>query len=74
MNETSYIFTMLFMTLLSNRVEHLTYEDTFPVVEKAYNHWLATDNLYGRYDHQSTYDSIEEYIKRNNDLISLLIP
>lgn len=46
MNETSYIFTMLFMTLLSNKVEHLTYEDTFLVIEKAYNHWLATDSLY----------------------------
>lgn len=73
MNNLSYTFTMLFQVYFSDNIKDLTYDESFVIVEKVFSHWRLTDYLYGRFDHMSEYDSIDDYLKTYTQYIKNLI-
>lgn len=68
-----FVFSQLFMLLLSEHVSHLTYDQIHPVLSDVWDHWVLTDALYGRPDHEAEYDAMERYIKTNADNIRVLL-
>lgn len=73
MNYSEFLFSQLFMLLLENTVRDLTYDQVHPVLVKVWEHWLLTDELYGRPDHEAEYDAMERYLKDNADSIKALL-
>ena len=39
MTNLSYTFTMLFLAYFGDNIKDLAYGDSFPIVEKVFNHW-----------------------------------
>lgn len=73
MDYSQFLFSQLFMVLLENTVRDLTYDQIHPVLSEVWTHWLLTDALYGRPDHEAEYDAIERYIKEYADDIKCLL-
>lgn len=73
MNYSEFLFSQLFMLLLENTVRALTYDQIHPVLSEVWAHWLLTDALYGRPDHEAEYDAMERYIKEHADGIKYLL-
>ena len=73
MDYSAFLFSQLFMVLLKNTVRDLTYDQIHPVLSEVWSHWLLTDALYGRPDHESEYDAMECYIKEHADGIKHLL-
>lgn len=73
MTNLSYTFIMLFQVYFSDNIKDVSFDESFNIIEKVYNHWRLTDSLYARYDSMSSYVSIESYLKTNTDNIKFLI-
>lgn len=73
MTNLSYTFTMLFIAYFSDNIKDLAYDDSFPIIEKVYNHWRITDVLYCNFERMSEHESIESYLKTNDENIKFLI-
>ena len=73
MNYSEFLFSQLFMLLLENTVRALTYDQIHPVLVKVWEHWLLTDELYGRPDQVAEYDAMERYLKEHVDGIKHLL-
>ena len=73
MTNLNYTFIMLFQVYFSDNIKDVSFDESFVIVEKVYNHWRLTDSLYARYDSMSAYVSIEDYLKTNIENIKFLI-
>lgn len=73
MDYDQFVFSQLFILLLEKSVEHLSYDQIHLVLSQVWEHWLITDKLYGRPEHESGYDAMERYIKDNADNIRFLL-
>ena len=73
MDYYQFVFSQLFMIIFKVNTEHMTYDQVHPVLSEVWNHWLVTDILYGRHDHESGYDAMERYLKEQNSGIIMLL-
>lgn len=73
MDYDQFVFSQLFMIIFEVNTEHMTFDQVHPVLSEVWNHWLLTDMLYGRPDHESGYDAMESYLKEQNSGIIMLL-
>ncbi len=73
MEYSQFLFSQLFMLVMKSQVIQMAYDEVHPTLEKVYQHWLATDALYGRFDHEAEYDAIENYLKTHKEHIACLL-
>lgn len=73
MDYDQFVFSQLFMIIFKGDVDHMAYDEVHPVLSEVWNHWLLTDALYGRPDHESGYDAMERYLKEHNSGISMIL-
>ena len=73
MDYDQFVFSQLFMIIFEVHTEHMTFDQVHPVLSEVWNHWLLTDMLYGRPDHESDYDAMERYLKEQNSGIIMLL-
>ena len=73
MDYDQFVFSQLFMIIFKVNTEHMTYDQVHPVLSEVWNHWLVTDILFGRSDHESGYDAMERYLKEQHSGIIMLL-
>lgn len=73
MTNLSYTFIMLFQVYFSDNIKEVSFDESFNIIEKVFNHWRMTDILYSSFERMSEYESIESYLKLNSDNIKFLI-
>lgn len=67
MKYNEYLFIMLFGEYFKTDVEAMAYDDAYSVVKTVYEHWEATDTLFGCATSIGTHDAMVEYLKQNAD-------
>lgn len=73
MNYDQFVFSQLFMIIFKVNTEHMTYYQVHPVLNKVWEHWLATDALYGRLELESGYDAMVRYLQEHSLGIVVLL-
>lgn len=70
MDYEQFVFSQLFMIIFKVNTAHMTYDQVHPVLNKVWEHWLATDALY---DLESGYDAMARYLQEHSSSIVVLL-
>lgn len=73
MEYSQFLFSQLFMTVNASQVTDLNYDQIYPVLNKVWLHWLATDELYGQYADVSEYVAMVEYLREHAGAIASML-
>ncbi|AGY47980.1 hypothetical protein Petty_8 [Acinetobacter phage Petty] len=73
MDYDQFVFSQLFMIIFKVSTAHMTYDQVHPVLHKVWEHWLLTDALYGRADHEAGYDAMARYLQEHSSGIIMLL-
>lgn len=73
MDYDQFVFSQLFMILFKVNTAHMTYDQVHPILNEVWAHWLVTDALYGRADHEAGYDAMARYLQEHSSGIIMLL-
>lgn len=73
MDYDQFIFSQLFMIIFKVNTAKMTYAQVHTILNGVWAHWLVTDALYGRADHEAVYDAMARYLQEHSSGIVVLL-